>query len=582
MKNKAIRNPFCFTSKNYNNYFPGKSFSFFPLHLFLLLSLLLAFFSTKVYMKRIPTSTLTTTISSFNNNNIKLKSAMKYNNLKDFRRRRSIDNKEDGCGFFFIRGGEEVNINVNDNSNTSGKGIDEKVQEQAYWFHESQNQIDQTDTAATATQDNSNLREVNASPSDAKSKYKVSIIGSGNFGSAVARIIGENAIKHNDLFDSQVRMWVYEELVNGEKLTEIINTKHENVKYLPGVLLPSNVKAIADLKTAVEKADILVFVLPHQFINKIIGTIKENVPQDVISISLIKGIEFDEKGNILPISSLISTGLYSNKELEEAEEQEAIIEATNPSHDDYYDNLDTKTFDVQKAKLNRNEIKADQSLSPKATTQKLCNVLMGANVANEMAKDEFCEATIGSGNIEHDGKILQKLFHRPNIFHVNIVEDINGVELCGALKNIVALGAGFCDGLNLGGNTKAAIIRMGLIEMKSLMQTLYPAVQSATFFESCGVADLITTCYGGRNRKCAAKFAELNGSESWETIEKEELNGQKLQGTHTLKKIWKIIEREGLSTSYPFFHRIYQIAFEKLEPSKICFLSADNETEVTR
>lgn len=247
------------------------------------------------------------------------------------------------------------------------------------------------------------------------------------------------------------------------------------------------------------------------------------------------------------------------------------MEATNPSHDEYYDNLDTKTFAQQRDKL-----------SPWKTSSKLCNVLMGANVANEMAKDEFCEATIGCTNIEHEGKILQKLFHRPNIFHVNLVDDITGVELCGALKNIVALGAGFCDGLKVGGNTKAAIIRMGLVEMKNLMQTLYPTVQSATFFESCGVADLITTCYGGRNRQCAAKFAEVNGSKSWETIEQEELNGQKLQGTHTLKKIWKIIERKGLTKSYPFFHRVYQIAFEKLQPSEICHLSGEKEKEIMR
>ena len=59
-------------------------------------------------------------------------------------------------------------------------------------------------------------------------------------------------------------MWVYEEYINGRKLTEIINTRHENVKYLPNIKLPSNVVACSDIVECVENATILVFVIPHQ------------------------------------------------------------------------------------------------------------------------------------------------------------------------------------------------------------------------------------------------------------------------------------------------------------------------------
>merc|ERR1719337_443921 len=88
-------------------------------------------------------------------------------------------------------------------------------------------------------------------------------------------------------------------------------------------------------------------------------------------------------------------------------------------------------------------------------------------------------------------------------FSVNVVDEVASVELCGAIKNVVALAAGFTDGLGMGSNTKAAIVRLGLKEMEAFIRHFYPATSSHIFSESCGVADLITTCFAGRNRKCA-------------------------------------------------------------------------------
>ena len=257
------------------------------------------------------------------------------------------------------------------------------------------------------------------------------------------------------------------------KLTEIINEQHENVKYLPGFPLPENVVAVPDLAKAVEGATVLIFVLPHQFLGRLMPVIKDHLGKNVKAISLIKGIDFDDKGVVL-ISDIIRKGL---------------------------------DIDV--------------------------SVLMGANVAKEVAAGQFCEATIGT-KVPANGVLLKRLFDEP-MFRVTVVDDPVGVELCGALKNIVAIGAGFSDGLGYGGNTKAALIRIGLQEMKRFMHTFYQGVKDSTFFESCGVADLVTTCFGGRNRKCAEAFAKTG--KGWDEIEKELLNGQKLQGTLTAKEV---------------------------------------------
>uniref|UniRef100_C1BQN2 Glycerol-3-phosphate dehydrogenase [NAD(+)] n=1 Tax=Caligus rogercresseyi TaxID=217165 RepID=C1BQN2_CALRO len=331
------------------------------------------------------------------------------------------------------------------------------------------------------------------------SPKRVAIIGSGNWGSAIARIVGKTTSEHPELFLSSVHMWVRDEVVEGKSLVSIINDRHENVKYLPGKMLPSNVIAIGDIDKAVEDADILIFVLPHQFITSVCSKMKGKLKENVKGISLVKGFEKIKGGGIKLISSLLKESL-----------------------------------------------------------QIPISVLMGANIAHEVADDMFCETTIGCSGGEDLQKIYKQLFSTPN-FRVVVVKDETTVEICGALKNIVAVGAGLVDGMKMGDNTKAAVIRLGLMEMIRFTELFFSTEAScvSTFFESCGVADLVTTCYGGRNRKVAEAF--VTSKKSIAELEKELLGGQKLQGPETAAEVNIMLQSRKMEDQFPLFTSVHRI-----------------------
>lgn len=345
--------------------------------------------------------------------------------------------------------------------------------------------------------------------------FKVAIIGSGNWGTAVAKIVAENCAEQPQLFDKEVKMWVFEEKIDGRNLTDIINTEHENVKYMPGVKLPANLVAVPDAVETAHDADILVFNIPHQFLPNVCKQLHGHVKPTARAISCLKGLEVTKEG-----CNLLLT-------------------------------LITNTLGIH------------------------CGVLSGANIANEVAREKWLETSVAyprPADYRGDGKdvneyVLKNLFHRP-YFHVSVIDDVVGASIAGALKNVVAIAAGFVEGAGWGDNAKAAIMRIGLKETikfagyyeKFGIECLTPPSPTTFTSELAGVADLITTCSGGRNVRVARHMIE-NDVLAWDA-EKELLNGQLSQGILTAKEVHELLENFELKDEFPLLETTYRVIYE--------------------
>ncbi|VEV59096.1 glycerol-3-phosphate dehydrogenase, putative [Plasmodium vinckei vinckei] len=339
---------------------------------------------------------------------------------------------------------------------------------------------------------------------------KISILGCGNWASAICKIVGANA-KNNYILDNEVKMWCRDEKINNESLVEIINKTHENIKYLKGIPLPHNVVANSDLTYVINNSDLLIFTIPSQYLEGLLNSIKENksikIGKHVKAISLTKGFIF--KDNKISLCS----------------------------------NLISKALDIP------------------------CCALSGANIAMDIALERFSEATIGGK--DKDGLLIwQRVFDIP-YFKINCVDGSVEVELFGAIKNVVVMAAGFCDGLETCTNSKAAIIRIGINETILFGKTFFENFNENVIFESCGFADIITSFLAGRNARCAAEFVKSHPKKSWEQLEIELLNGQKLQGIVTLKYAYDMIQKNELTDKFPLLTILYQISFENKDPSEL-------------
>ncbi|MBI4666109.1 MAG: NAD(P)-dependent glycerol-3-phosphate dehydrogenase [Nitrospinae bacterium] len=227
-----------------------------------------------------------------------------------------------------------------------------------------------------------------------------------------------------------------------------INTSRENSVYLPGAILPDNLLATADMDEAVDGARLVFFAVPSQFMRAALKTFGKHAREDAIVVSAAKGVENE------------SLSLPSE-----------MIRQTLPGP------------------------VADRSC-----------FLSGPTFAKELCRKSPTAATIASTDLE-SAKVAQSALSS-SFFRLYVHNDIIGVELGGAVKNVMAIAAGIADGLGFGHNTRAALITRGLMEMSRLGVAM--GGDPRTFMGLSGLGDLVLTCTGdlSRNRTVGLRLGQ--------------------------------------------------------------------------
>jgi len=319
----------------------------------------------------------------------------------------------------------------------------------------------------------------------------ISIIGDGGMGTVLGMLLCEKGIA--------ARIWGY----NRRQLEEIAKNR-ENRKFLPGYKVPKELEFEHDDKRIMSEVDLLVSAVPCQFMRQIWTRLKEHVPEDVPIVSVAKGIEND---TLLRPTEILAEILHC----------------------------------VQNDKGGgRNSRLA---------------VLSGPTIADELARKLPATACSASRNVSLAKKIQHTFSDNVPWFRVYTNTDIVGVELAGAMKNVIAIAAGIIDGAGAGDNAKAALLTRGLAEIKRLGITM--GARPQTFSGLTGLGDLVTTCISptGRNRS----FGERIGR--GQTIEQARgANESVVEGITTCESVIALAERYGVEM--PITQAVYKVLFE--------------------
>ena len=313
---------------------------------------------------------------------------------------------------------------------------------------------------------------------------RIGILGAGSWGTALAFLLGKKR--------EEVLLWA-----RRKEIADWINDKNENRFYLPGIILPPNIRATIEIGEAVEEKEVIVLAVPSFAMREVGERLSHCDLGSAIVVSAAKGLE-EESGKRM---------------------SEVILE-----------------------------------IMPSLKERLL--VLSGPNLAGEIVR-EIPTTSVVAGE-ESLSSLVQELF-ATHYFRVYRNEDIIGVELGGALKNIIAIGAGINDGLGFGDNTKSALMTRGLAEMIRLGLRLGASLQ--TFFGLAGLGDLVATCASplSRNRRLGELIAK---GKSLEEAKKE--IGQVAEGEPTTRAAYNLAM--SLGVEMPITCEIYNVLFKGKDP----------------
>jgi len=319
----------------------------------------------------------------------------------------------------------------------------------------------------------------------------ISIIGDGGMGTVLGMLLCEKGIA--------ARIWGYDR----RQLEETAKNR-ENRKFLPGYKLPKELEFEHDDKRIMSGVDLIVSAVPCQFMRQIWNRLKEHVPESVPIVSVAKGIEND--------TLLRPT--------------EILAEILPSAQDD----------------------------KGEARNERLA-VLSGPTIADELARKLPATACLASRDESLARKIQHTFSNNIPWFRVYTNTDIVGVELAGAMKNVIAIAAGIIDGAGAGDNAKAALLTRGLAEIKRLGITM--GARPQTFSGLTGLGDLVTTCISptGRNRS----FGERIGR--GQTIgQAQGANESVVEGIATCKSVIALAGQYGVEM--PITQAVYKVLFE--------------------
>ncbi|PEU81970.1 NAD(P)H-dependent glycerol-3-phosphate dehydrogenase [Bacillus anthracis] len=281
---------------------------------------------------------------------------------------------------------------------------------------------------------------------------------------------------------------------NNKKQIREINEQHTNKSYLPGIQLSEGIKGYESLEEAMDGVNIVLLVVPTKAIRGVMRNLKSIVKQPITIIHASKGIE---PGSFKRISEMIEEEMP--KEL-----VESIVVLSGPSH------------------------------------------------AEEVSLRHPTTVTAASYHLQA-AEDTQRLFMNNN-FRVYTNRDVIGVELGGALKNIIALGAGISDGLDYGDNAKAALISRGLTEITRLGCEM--GANPLTFAGLTGVGDLIVTCTSIHSRNWRAGNLLGKGHNLDEVLEN---MGMVVEGVRTAEAAYHLAKK--VNVEMPITNAIYNVLF---------------------